>query len=247
MRFAFQAGLFVLVLSVSLQAQHGGGRGGHAVSHSSFSSHSFSSGFRPATGFTGTPSTGFTGRPSTGFASAGESFYRHPSYPNFGRNVARGRRAYVPFLYGAYFDPFYSSFDSTYDYEPGSYAYPSDSGEQTAEVTANLLGEQLERLSDQVQQLGAQQFGPPATPQGYYYPAAPPNVPVPNTAPEPAPVLVTVVLHNGQQIQVRNYAIMGDSFWDFSKQPARRIPLSSVDIAASKKATEANGGQFPNI
>jgi hypothetical protein len=40
---------------------------------------------------------------------------------------------------------------------------------------------------------------------------------------------------------------MGDSFWDFSRQPARRIPLTSVDIAASTKVTEANGGQFPAI
>jgi hypothetical protein len=60
-------------------------------------------------------------------------------------------------------------------------------------------------------------------------------------------VSVTVVLRNGQKLQVQNYAVMGDSFWDFSRQPARRIPLSSVDITASTKATEANGGQFPAI
>jgi hypothetical protein len=55
------------------------------------------------------------------------------------------------------------------------------------------------------------------------------------------------VLRNGQKIQVQNYAVMGDSFWDFSRQPARRIPLSMVDVAASAKATEANGGQFPAL
>jgi hypothetical protein len=235
MRFAVQTGFLFVALAVCLQAQHGGGAGGHAGSRGGSSFHSSSSGFRPSTGFTGAPATGVNN------VYRGGNLNRRPSNQRFGRNYAPNRRGYVPFVYGAYFDPFYSSFDSAFDYGPGSYAYPPDSGEQTAEVTANLLGEQMQRLSDQVQQLGSQQSNVPPPYAPGYSPAAPPSDP----APAPAPV--TVVLRNGQQIQVQNYAVMGDSFWDFSRQPARRIPLTSVDIAASTKVTEANGGEFPAI
>jgi hypothetical protein len=242
MRFAVQTGFLFVALAVCLQAQHGGGAGGHAASRGGSSFHSSSGGFRPSTGFTGAPSTGFTGAPATGFNSVyrGGNLNRHPTNQRSGRNYAPNRRGYVPFVYGAYFDPFYSSFDSSFDYGPGSYAYPPpDSGEQTAEVTANLLGEQMQRLSDQVQQLGSQQSNVPPPYAPAYSPAAPPS--------DPAPAPVTVVLRSGQRIQVQNYAVMGDSFWDFSRQPARRIPLTSVDIAASTKVTEANGGEFPAI
>jgi len=58
---------------------------------------------------------------------------------------------------------------------------------------------------------------------------------------------ITLVLRNGQQIQVQNYAVMDGVFWDFSKQPARKIPLSSINLQASAEATEANGGEFPDL
>jgi hypothetical protein len=96
-------------------------------------------------------------------------------------------------------------------------------------------------------------YGPPPqgayAPPGYYYNAPyysnPPATPqTAQTQPSPP---VTLVLRNGQKMQVQNYAVMGSIFWDFSKQPARRIPLSSIDLAASAKATEANGAEFPAI
>jgi hypothetical protein len=253
MRSTFLIGFLTTAFAVSLQAQHAGGGMGHATAHTGAGLHSFSTGFRPSTGVTGPPSTGFTGRPSTGFPETGASFYRRPgnSRPGGGGNSRQDRRrGYAPFLYGGYFSPYYSSFDSSFDYGPGAFGYPPDSGEQTAEVTANLLGEQVQRLSDQVEQLNAQQYSapPPYAPAGYYN--VPPNnnnLPASNPAPEPAPPAVTVVLRSGQKIQVQNYAIMGDSFWDFSHQPARRIPLANVDVAASTKATEAGGGQFPAL
>jgi hypothetical protein len=88
-----------------------------------------------------------------------------------------------------------------------------------------------------------------APPPGYYN--NPPYAVYPPAAPQtsdmqPSPP-VTLVLTNGEKLQVQNYAIMGSTFWDFSKQPARRIPLSSIDVPASTKATEANGAEFPPI
>jgi hypothetical protein len=96
------------------------------------------------------------------------------------------------------------------------------------------LGQQVKILSDQIQQLtNAQQRGAVSENEGTEEIA--PRVPI------------TVVLRNGQRIQVQNYAVMDHTFWDFTRQPARRIPVSSIDIAASTRATEANGAEFPQL
>jgi len=232
MRFTFQIGFLAAALAVSLQAQHGGG--GHAGSHSGSSFHSS---FQSSGGGFHASSV-FTGAKASSFSRVNRSpglYYTRPSYQRVGRGYLPYRRAYAPFIYGSYFDPFY---DSSFDPGPAPYAsYGPDPGEQ--------------------QQFGPQdpQFMPPPYSPDGYYPSAP--VPYardnsaaapPSSDPPPATApAVTVVLRSGQKIEVQNYAIMGDSFWDFSRQPARRIPLSSVDIAASTKATEAGGGQFPAI
>jgi hypothetical protein len=98
-----------------------------------------------------------------------------------------------------------------------------------------LLGEQIQRLSAQVEQLRSEQ-----------QPAPPANV---SQAPQDAPPVspITVVLRNGGQLQVANYAVMDRVFWDFSQRPARRIPISDIDVAASTKATEAAGAEFPEL
>jgi len=124
-----------------------------------------------------------------------------------------------------------SSFNP-YPYDPADEPNPS----ANADVTANLLGEQIQRLSAQVEQLRSEQ-----------QPAPPVNVSqAPQEAP-PAAAPITVVLRDGQRLQVANYAVMDRVFWDFSKQPARRIAVADIDVAASAKATEAAGGEFPEL
>jgi hypothetical protein len=231
MRFAFRLGVLTAAFAVSLQAQHGGG--GHAGSgfHSSGSGfHSSGSGLHSSSSFS-MPLT-------SGFSTANRSpyVYSRPSNSRFGRGYTPYRRSYVPLIAGSYFDPFY---DSSFDYAPGPYGgYGPDPAEQ-------------QQFGPEMPQYNAP---PPYSPDGYYpmapapYPYAPGySAAAPSSDPAPAAAPVTVVLRSGQKIEVQNYAVMGDSFWDFSRQPARRIPLSSVDIAASAKATEAGGGQFPAI
>jgi hypothetical protein len=226
MRFAFQLGILTAALAVSLQAQHAGG--GHSASHGGSSFRSSGSSFRSSGSFNRAPAAGFSG-----VYRGGSGVYNRPSNSRFGRGYIPYRRSYVPFIVGSYFDPFYSS--SSFDSGPAPYAaYGPDPAEQ-------------QQFGPEVPHLNAP---PPYGPDGYY-----PTAPVPYAAPAAPPVSdptpaaapVTVVLRSGQKIEVQNYAVMGDSFWDFSRQPARRIPLSSVDIAASTKATEAGGGQFPAI
>ena len=179
-------------------------------------SRSLGPGFLNGTGFIGTSSNG-----------GGRS---HSS----GR---RGDRRSVPV--GYYMAPYYYPFG---DYGTSSFSpYPYDPTDEpnpaaNADVTANLLGDQIQRLSAQVEQLRSEQ-----------QPAPPANASqAPQEAP-PAAAPITVVLRDGHRLQVANYAVMDRVFWDFSKQPARRIAVADIDVAASAKATEAAGGEFPEL
>ena len=153
-----------------------------------------------------------------------------------GRSSGRRDRRSLPVGYYAapYYYPFGdygSSSFNPYPYDPADDPNPS----ANADVTGNLLGEQIQRLSAQVEQLRSEQ-----------QPAAPANASqAPQEAPPVAPI--TVVLRDGQRLQVANYAVMDRVFWDFSKQPARRIAVADIDVAASTKATEAAGAEFPEL
>jgi hypothetical protein len=96
-------------------------------------------------------------------------------------------------------------------------------------------------LAQQIQQLSADLE---AVKQQQTRPAAPAAVP---SEPPPPAIPITLVLRNGQQVSVQSYALMNGTLWDLSKQPARKYPISNIDIPASEKATEASGGEFPRL
>jgi hypothetical protein len=58
---------------------------------------------------------------------------------------------------------------------------------------------------------------------------------------------VVAVLKDGRRLSIESYAVMNGYLWDFSKQPVRKIPVGSIDVAESIKASEANGTEFPDI
>ncbi len=147
---------------------------------------------------------------------------------------SRGDYRRVPYAYFAtpYYYPFLDY--SSAPYGGGPYDVPpEDANAQASLMAENALGEQIQRLSAEIDQMKYGQQAQAPGPQ--QQDSQPPQVPI------------TLVLRNGQQLQVQNYAIMNQTFWDFSSQPARRIPMSSIDIPASARATETNGGEFPQI
>lgn len=209
-------------VATNLPAQRGVGRGGRGTSGPLPSSTALGAGalrFGPsATGRSSQAARGFlTRRGAIGTRGFGE------------RNLRR-------FPYAYWLTPYYFPFDYG-DNGYGTYGPDSDTGydpsEQAAIMAQNELMDQVRRLSAQVAQL---QYGQQA------------QAPV-ETAEEQQPpqVPVTLVLHDGQHLQVQNYAVMDQTFWDFSKQPVRKIPISSIDVAASERATEAKGGEFPQL
>ena len=214
-----------------LMAQHGGGAGhgssGHVAEHSNFSRGAVPPTLPAPIGLQNLGSSGYTGINPGALRSNG------------GNHLVSRRRSYIAggYLYAPYYP--YSDFSSY----PNDYGYgygPSDDvTAQSSDATANLLGEQIQRLAAEVEDLRAQQQGMPPVP---YAPTSSAQK-EPDAAADP----ITVVLNNGQEMKVQSYAVMDGTFWDFSKQPAHRIPISSINVAASTKATESAGGEFPQL
>lgn len=174
-----------------------------------------------------------------GFAS-GRGYYNN-GFVGSSRSGYAGRRRgdYRRIPYGYFFSPYYYPFLDYGSAPYGGAPYDVPEGDPNADaafMAQNALGEQVQRLTAELDQLryGSQMLPQSAT-AGHPSDAAPPALPI------------TVILRNGQKLQVENYAVMGQTLWDFSKQPVRKIPLSSIDVAASTQATAASGAEFPQI
>lgn len=150
---------------------------------------------------------------------------------------------YVPFLgYG-----FTSDFNSDLNFDDNGaantgpeYALPPqpNPGEAEMEMNQAALANQLRELHAELEDLKAAETAAP--------PPAPPTVAQASEPERPQPP-VTLVLRNGQRLTVSDYAVMDQTFWDFSKRPVHKIPLSNIDLVASQRATAAGGGEFPAL
>ncbi len=152
------------------------------------------------------------------------------------RGFNRADYRHVPYTYflTPYYYPFLDYGNAPLGGEP--YDVPAvDPAVQASVMAENALGQQIQRLTAEISELKNSQQYDQQQAQSQQEPEPPPAPPI------------TVILRNGQQLQVQNYAVMNQTFWDFSSQPARRIPISTIDLAASTKATEAQGVEFPHI
>ena len=237
---AFIAAFFV----VPGLAQHGAAGGAHYSAPGAYFSNPAAHGTQPIGGGRNypvrsygppplglrAPAAGYTGIDPGAYKSYG-GFYRHRDY----RNGA------YPFLYTPYYYPFLGYSDSGYDAYPPPYDAGTDPAMQADLTNQNMLGEQIQQLAAEVDELRNQQQAN-GQPQGST-PSAAPSEP---TQTPPAPP-VTLVLRTGQHMTVQSYAIVDQMFWDLTSPTPRKIPLSTIDIPASTKATEASGGVFPQV
>jgi hypothetical protein len=212
-------------------AQYNGG--GHAV------------GSAPVPHFSGPPiPTGGppipTGAPPVPGYPSGYSYHYHygPYFNgyNYGRGYRGGGWAYVVPYY-------YPADDSAYGYDyvgagPDLYSGPPVGPN---DPTLHMIVEQ-----PPVDGYG---YGPPVEAQGYSAPqpaAVPPAVNpaaanVNNDVKPGEPIVL--VFRNGQQQEVTNYAIMGDTLYVFDKGK-KKIALADVDIPATMKANDDRGLEF---
>jgi hypothetical protein len=54
-----------------------------------------------------------------------------------------------------------------------------------------------------------------------------------------------LVFRDGHRSEIQNYAVVGDTLWDLTEEHARKIPMSDLDLSASKKANADQGLDFP--
>jgi hypothetical protein len=232
-------------------AQRAGGGHASSAGHGSFSTGSYSRTSSPLAHSiyptVSVPVGGATGI-NPGALPTGpyrSGIYRSGPYRPVG-GVYRGGRN------GSAYYPYYPLFDDYDDYGYGSYnngyqgGYPAldPAASQTASVTANMLGEQVERLSAEAEALRDQREQDYAAPMPRPRYNAPPMMQEDQT-PTSAPL--DLILRDGKQLKINSYAVMGQEIWDFSSQTVKKIPLANVDVAASRKATEAGGGEFPEL
>lgn len=73
-----------------------------------------------------------------------------------------------------------------------------------------------------------------------------PAPPVANAPPAPVPDQpgTVLVFRDGHTAEIKNYAISGDLLYDLSDGRARKIALSDLDLAATRKKNDDRGVDF---
>jgi hypothetical protein len=262
---------FVLLLaSLPVAAQHGMGHagGGHAgfsgghmggfSGHSGFSGGHVSGGMRSgqgvSRGFAHSPSFSQRGFPQRSFSNRPflHDGFRHNRGRFFGfRNNCFGFGCgfYYPYAYSGFYDPYWwwdSGSSSSYDED-----YERNRAEAD-QMNQQSLAEQ--RMRRQEEGDGDQDiYSQPSQPRPSSGSAMSNdrmsndrmrNDP-PTNDPQEAAVPATVLIFRDQhKLELRNYAIVGQTLWSFGSPRTQKIPLADLDLAATTKANDDRGLSF---
>ncbi len=252
MRRLMAISAFALFLTVPVWAQHGGGghggvSGGHAggfSGHASFSGGhvgggSFAGGMRSGAGFSRGVSPAsrshVSGNPYLHNGFHGNNFHHgfNNHFRTYGfRNNCYGYRCWgygygYPWGYG-YYDPWWGDSGSSYDddYERDR-AVANDMNQQSLEEQQMFRQEQADGDRD-------------------LYARDPAPKPASSSQPQGTPIMpATVLVYRDQhQKEVQNYAIVGQTLWNFAPQHTEKIPLADLDLGATVKANDDRGVTF---
>jgi TolA-binding protein len=142
---------------------------------------------------------------------------------------------------------------------------PAPDADLTAEVQqlrseVDSLKDQVAQLNSIIQQLQAGQAAPAKTtpipaksaPAGKGKQSnsttakkTPPTSPVPaSVQSDEQPPLTVLVFQDGHRIEARNYAIVGQTLWVYTEDDSKKMPVSELDVAATKSANADRGIVF---
>jgi len=263
---------FVLFLALPLWAQHGGGHagGGHG---GGFSGHAgFGGGHAGGGHVSGGMHSGMgssRGFSSRGFSSRGSSrgFNRGPSFSQrssnrgpflhkgfrgnrFGRGSGNRFRTFgfrnncfglacrgfgYPWAYGASYDPFWwgdsgSSYDEDYERDR---AVANDMNQQSLEQQQMLRQEEADGDQDSYSSRSSRQRSDPGGSSSGSMQQGAPIIPA-----------TVLVFRDQRREEIQNYAIVGQTLWNFAPKHTEKIPLSDLDVPATSKANEDRGVTF---
>ncbi|MCU1283839.1 MAG: hypothetical protein JWO13_189 [Acidobacteriales bacterium] len=136
--------------------------------------------------------------------------------------------------------PYYGDYEQSYsDYQQTS---PYTSGQNESGYTSvyeqGAMAQQVKDLSGEVERLRAELD---ARESESARAAAQAN---PKASVQELPLNATLVLRNGRKMQIHNYAVVGQTIWLLDEKAASKIPVAQVDLAATKRANDANGVLF---
>ncbi len=135
-------------------------------------------------------------------------------------------------IYPMYPLSYYDAYDYVSPAPPPAYAYDYASGEGNYPADIGL--------NEQMRQQGVGIYAQPkaATPEPAPQPASPTAAP---NREMPATVLI---YRDGRNVEVHNYAIVGQTLWTFNERVATKVPLSELDLAATRKVNADRGIEF---
>ncbi|HEX3821195.1 MAG TPA: hypothetical protein VHW45_12730 [Candidatus Sulfotelmatobacter sp.] len=244
MRRSIFIAAFALFVAVPLWAQHGGhgASGGHSFGgHSSgFASRGFSGIHMGASHFSG-GRAGFRGPLRSGS-------FRGPIITNGFRNNFR-RRGFFGNCFG--FRCRNGSFNPWWGYDPWLWSDWSDTDSRfDADYYNNLdLANQMDQQSLNQQSLDQQRLLRQEQQDGDQdsYAPRPAQRPEASTEKQVSPLLPTttvLIFRDEHKQEIQNYAIVGQTLWNFTPGRTQKIPLSSLDLAATEKANDDQGVTF---
>ena len=229
---------------------HVGGFGGHAGGsfgggHVNGGSRGFS-GFRGGMGFSG--GRGFSHGPHTGFSHGpflhngfhhGNHLHRHfftYGIRNncYGYRCGWGRGYGSPWWGSAYYDPWWwwnrddQQFDNDYYRQ---YEIANEMNQQSLEQ---------QRMFHEEERAGDQDAYAPRRPES----AAADPPPRPEREAQPIISPTVLVFRDQHREEVRNYAIVGNTLWNFAPEHTQKIAVANLDVPATEKANEDRGVSF---
>jgi hypothetical protein len=180
------------------------------------------------------------------------AFNRPPAPPALGRLGYNHPRAVWPqptyvvrqpyYGYPSYYSyPSYSAY-VPYVSTPTIYAAPAYIAPPVVQIAPSItqreseLSYQVERLSRQIEELRQQQALSASIQQ------QPAPVPPPDTRPA---VPTTLIFRDGRRMSIQNYAIVGQTLWVLDEQQSTKIPLSELDVEATRAENRGQGIRFP--
>jgi hypothetical protein len=128
--------------------------------------------------------------------------------------------------------------------QPVSLSYPAyvSSYYQGDEETSSTVGdresgvaEEVERLADEVEQIREEQLSREQSRQAALQP---------RPSGEDKTATTILVFRDGQQSEIHNYAIVGQTVWVFTEQRARKVPINDLNVEASTRVNAARGVEF---
>jgi hypothetical protein len=153
------------------------------------------------------------------------------------------------FLFGDSFvwgyAPFGASYPFGYDYLGYNSGYNNPPQQTVVEQSGNdsQLAYEVGRLSGEVEELRSEQARPQAA-EGQTSEGRHPLLPHSSESAIEPTTNATLVFRDGKKMSVENYAIVGQTLWVLSSRTARKIPLSDLDLPATKQVNEENGTEI---